>query len=95
MAVTQVSSAPSREVYDAVAKLLDLDGSPPTGLIVHAASELPSGEVQIVDVYDSEEALRTFAESRLFPAFVKAGVEEIAMRNNRPVAYEAFDFICA
>ncbi|HET6818317.1 MAG TPA: hypothetical protein VFH66_13910 [Mycobacteriales bacterium] len=93
MAVAQVSSAPSREHYDAVRKHLDLDARRPDGMLVHAASELPSGEVRIVDVYETREALESFAQSRLFPAFAAAGVEEIAMRGDRPVAYEAFDLI--
>ncbi|HET7311247.1 MAG TPA: hypothetical protein VFJ17_07965 [Mycobacteriales bacterium] len=93
MAVAQVSSAPSRELYDAVTKQLDLDGQRPEGMLIHAASELPSGEVQIIDVYESREALEAFAKSRLFPAFAAAGVEDVAMRGGRPVAYEAFDLI--
>jgi hypothetical protein len=93
MAVAQVSSAPSRELYDAVLKHLGLDEQRPEGLIVHAASELPSGEVQIIDVYDSEDALRAFAESRLFPAFAAAGVGDLAMSGPRPVSYPTFDLV--
>ena len=93
MAIAQVSNAPSRELYDAVVKQLDLEGRRPDGLLIHAASELPSGEVQIIDVYESREALETFAQSRLFPAFAAAGVDDIAMRGERPVAYEAFDLV--
>ena len=93
MAITQVSTAPNRELYDSVVKHLGLDGDRPTGLLVHAASELPSGEVQIIDVYESREALEAFTQSRLFPAFAAAGVQDIAMRGERPVSYEAFDLI--
>ena len=90
MAIAQVSTAPSRELYDAVVKQLDLEGQRPSGLLVHAASEMPSGEIQIIDVYESREA---FTRSRLFPAFAAAGVEDIAMRAEPPVAHEAFDLV--
>lgn len=93
MPVAQVSTAPSREHYDAVLKHLDLDAQRPAGLILHAASELPSGEIQMIDVYDSREALQSFAESRLFPAFAEAGVAELAMSAAPPVAYDTFDLI--
>jgi len=93
MAIAQVSTAPSRELYDAVVKQLDLEGQRPSGLLVHAASEMPSGEIQIIDVYESREALEAFTRSRLFPAFAAAGVEDIAMRAEPPVAYEAFDLV--
>lgn len=93
MPVAQVSTAPSREQYEQVAKVLDLAGRRPEGLILHAASELPSGEVQIVDVYESHAAMKAFAESRLFPAFAAAGLNDVAMADGRPVAYETFELV--
>ena len=93
MPVTQVSMAPSRELYDSVVKHLDLETNRPAGLILHAASELPSGEVRIIDVYDSAADLQAFAETQLFPAFAAAGVMEMVMSNERPVPYEAFDLV--
>ena len=93
MAVSQVSTAPSREDYESVTKRLDLEGNPPAGLIVHCASELPSGEVQILDVWASQEELASFTEQRLFPAFADAGVMDRAMAAPRPVTHEAFHLV--
>jgi len=93
MAVVQVSSAPSRELYDAVVGHLDLEGNRPAGMLLHSAAELPSGEIQIVDVYESTDALQAFGQSRLFPAFAAAGVADIAMAGDRPVAREAFHVV--
>ena len=93
MAVSQVSTAPSREEYEAVTKRLDLEGNPPAGLIVHCASELPSGEVQIIDVWASQEELSMFTEQRLFPAFADAGVMERAQAAPRPVTQDAFHLV--
>ena len=93
MTVTQVSSAPSRSEYDEVAALLGLEADPPAGLIVHAASVTPSGEVQIVDVWESAEQLAAFAEQRLFPAFGKAGILDRVMTMERPQAHEAFHVV--
>jgi hypothetical protein len=93
MAVVQVAHAPSRELYEQVTKLLEIPSTPMAGLIVHAAAELPSGEVQIVDVYESAEALNAFTEERLMPAFAQAGVLEVAMERGRPDSYEVFNLI--
>lgn len=93
MAVVQVSSAPSREHYESVAKRLELGADKPAGLIVHAASELPSGEVQIVSVWESRETLEAFVQHRLFPAFADAGVMELVRGSEPPTAYDAIDLV--
>jgi hypothetical protein len=93
MAVVQVTTAPSRDEYESVSKRLDLETDRPVGLIVHSAAELPSGEVQIVDVWESEETLRTFAEQRLFPAFADAGVMDRVQAGPPPVPAEAFHLV--
>jgi hypothetical protein len=76
-----------------VAKIADFAGNRPAGPIFHAASEIPSGAVQIVDMYESAEAHAAFAEERLFPAFAEAGVLHMVMARPRPVAYEAFELV--
>lgn len=91
MAVVQVSTAPNRELYDKVSSILGDEAS--KGLIAHAAVELPSGEVQITDIYESEADLKAFAEQRLFPAFEKAGVLDMVAANEPPTPHEAFHVV--
>ena len=93
MVVSLVSTAPNRELYDKVAKVVDLENNRPAGLVFHAAAELPSGEVQIVDVYESPDALRAAEESLLFPAFAEAGVTEIVAGLERPQVHEVFELV--
>ena len=89
MPVAMVSYADSKAEYDAVPGVLT---PKPEGLIIHAASELPDGRVQIVDVWQDQATARTFAENVLFPAFQQAGVLEQMWAAPQPVAYETFDF---
>ncbi|WP_235779634.1 hypothetical protein [Sinomonas notoginsengisoli] len=89
MPVAMVSYADTRDQYDSVPTVLD---PKPAGLILHAASELPDGRVQIVDVWESIDASKAF-EQTLFPAFEKAGLLEEMMSREQPVAYETFDLV--
>jgi len=50
MPIVSISTAPNRALYEQVIEKVDLAGQRPDGLVLHAASELPEGEVQIVDV---------------------------------------------
>jgi hypothetical protein len=93
MAISMVSTAPNREAYDTVANLLDMAGNRPDGLIVHTAAQTPSGEVQIVDVWESQEASDAFAQQRLMPAFEQTGFMEQALAQGPPSAYEVFDLV--
>jgi hypothetical protein len=93
MTVVQVSTAPSRAAYDAVVPLVDLAGSRPEGLIAHTAHELPDGSVQIIDVYESREALEAFGRTRMLPAFQSAGVMAQVEAQGTPTAYDAFDVV--
>lgn len=45
MPVIQVVDGPTREVYDTVGKIVDIESNRPPGLILHAANELPAGNV--------------------------------------------------
>ena len=83
MAIVVIAHAPSRELYEA---LDDATGNAvPPGCIVHTASEV-DGQVRIVDVWESQEALDEFFQNTLGPAFGKAGVEPI-----QPEVTEAFN----
>jgi hypothetical protein len=95
MPIVQISQAASRETYDAVSNQLGLASDHPAGLIVHSASEIESGEVQIVDVWETAEHASAFERERLFPAFEAAGVMDQIASRPRPVAYEPFDYAIA
>jgi hypothetical protein len=93
MTVVQISTAPSRAMYDEVSKHVDLDNRRPDGLLAHAASELPDGSVQIVDIYESAEALEAFGRERMIPAFQTAGVLDMVMSQGQPVAHDGFHVV--
>ena len=93
MAMSQVSSAPNRDAYDAVMKVLDMAGNRPDGLILHSAAETPSGEIQILDVWESQEAGDAFVQQRLMPAFQQTGFMEQVMSQEPPTPYEVFDLV--
>jgi hypothetical protein len=44
-----------------------LGPTPPEGLVVHLAIELPGGGLRYLDVWESAEAQERFAEERLHP----------------------------
>lgn len=89
MPVAMVTYVDSKAEYEAVPAVLK---PKPHGLLVHAASELPDGRVQIIDVWEDQASAQRFAENVLFPAFRQAGVLEQMMVGPQPVAYETFDF---
>jgi hypothetical protein len=60
---------------------------PVEGLLVHAAGQGPNG-FRVVDVWESEEALRRFGE-KLTPVLEEMGV------NEQPEMYEAHTFVSA
>ena len=69
MAILQVSSAPSRDLYEAIDRAVGLAGDPPAGMLFHAAAAQPDGTVVIVDLWESPDAMDAFERDRLFPAF--------------------------
>jgi hypothetical protein len=76
-----------------VTNRVDLASDRPAGLILHAASETETGQVQIVDVWESAEHAGAFARARLFPAFEAAGVMHEIQSRPQPVPYEPFDYL--
>lgn len=93
MPIVQVSHADSGSEYAAVTKLLDLSDNRPAGLILHSASETPSGTVEIVDVWASAEHAAAFEREHLFPAFESTGLMAQIGARPQPVAYEPFDYV--
>ncbi len=87
MAIIQVSSAPSREVYDAVERTVDLSGARPEGMIVHAAAEQANGTVVIVDLWESGTAIDAFEQGRLFPVFASMPDAPIPESPSRQLAF--------
>jgi hypothetical protein len=55
------------ETYEKIVAEVGLEGRAPEGLIVHTAGRTPDG-VRIIDVWESEQAHRRFADDRLLPA---------------------------
>ena len=93
MAIIQVSSAPSRAVYDAVQAVVGIAANPPAGLIVHGAAEVADGTVLIIDAWESSESMAAFERDRLLLAFQQIpGGPEMAMAN-KPVPYAAFELV--
>lgn len=93
MAVVQVAFAPSRAEYEKVRGLLDLEADPPAGSIHHNAAELPSGEIQIIDVWETRADAEAFG-ARIFKVFEQAGVLEMVMeRGGPPELHEVIDLM--
>jgi heme-degrading monooxygenase HmoA len=57
----------SLQMLDLVTDEMNVDEQPPEGLLFHTHFE-QDGQVRIVDVWESEEALEQFRETRLMPA---------------------------
>jgi quinol monooxygenase YgiN len=72
MAVVLIAWAPSREAYEAVDT--EVGRTAPPGCIVHTASEV-NGRVRVVDVWESQQHIDEFFQSKLGPVFEKLGVE--------------------
>lgn len=82
MAVVLIAWAPSREAYEAIDN--EVGRTAPPGCIVHTASEV-DGKVRIVDVWESQQHINDFFQTKLGPAFAKLGIE-----SDPPELTEAF-----
>ena len=63
----------SQEIYDQVRERLGL-GDRPAGGIFHLAGPSPNGGFRVIEVWESEDAARSFIRERLAPAFEAVGV---------------------
>jgi hypothetical protein len=68
MAIVLIAHVPSREAYEQVST------AHLPGCIIHTASEVGDG-VRVVDVWESREAIDTFFEMHLGPAFERLGAD--------------------
>jgi hypothetical protein len=93
MAVVIISKPPQGVPIEgvlAVAKEMDIHNSPPPGLIVHTALER-DGRVEIIDVWESEEAFRTFETERLIPAIGKVMADMGMPTDGPPAEHEVLE----
>ena len=72
MPVVMTITAPSREDYERIVEIVG--EGPPTGCIVHTASEVEGG-VRVVDVWESQRHLDDFFQTKLGPAFAEIGMQ--------------------
>jgi len=92
MGFVHISLAPSKELYASVRSQVDMDAMRGEGLLVHAASELDSGEVRIVDLYADQESLDR-GEARMLATFASLGVGPSVHANPQPEISETFELI--
>jgi hypothetical protein len=92
MTFISIADAPSRSTYESVATRLGLAQNPPAGLVMHTAGELDSGQVRIVDIWESERAMRSFSRKRLWPALEAAGIVHTRVTGRRE-ALESFEYV--
>jgi hypothetical protein len=91
MTFVAVVNAPSRQLYERIGPILDLDDEPPPGLLFHSASESHDGVI-VVDLWESREAADDFAANRLMPAMASSGVMDQGQPPPPPLyALEPFD----
>jgi quinol monooxygenase YgiN len=62
------------ELLDEVTQRMGAETDPPAGLIVHTHFE-DAGRIRVVDVWDSQEAFDSFAQSRLMPTMQKVAAD--------------------
>jgi hypothetical protein len=75
------------EMYRAVNQEAGLEGDPPAGLIIHTAGEVDGG-LQIIDVWESEEAAERFGNERLIPAIRAIAGDRAPAGMPEPTLYE-------
>jgi hypothetical protein len=59
--------------YDAVRKLVDWEGNPPPGGLMHVMAVGENG-ISIADVWESAEQFQAFAQDRLMPGVKQLGI---------------------
>ena len=60
--------------YDAVVEKMQLGGQLPPGALFHMIGERPSGGLRAIDVWESDDAFQSFAESKMRPITAAAGL---------------------
>ncbi len=79
-------------MYQAVNEEAGFATDPPAGLIVHTAGEVDGG-LQIIDVWESQEAAERFGNERLMPAIKAVAGDQPPMGPEPPTVYELQNMI--
>jgi hypothetical protein len=61
----------TKQKYDELRKEVGWDQNPPTGVLLHSAGLDNSGNIHVADVWESEQDLNNFINSRLKPVMEK------------------------
>jgi hypothetical protein len=77
MAILMQLQAPqwSPQQYEQLANTVAPGGKMPDGCLVHVAAPLPGGGVQVVDVWESREAMDRFTQQSVMPAAERLGMQ--------------------
>jgi hypothetical protein len=59
--------------YDAIMAKLGLDANPPAGAVLHVALETEHG-IDVLDVWQTDQAFNGFLEQRLLPVVSELGI---------------------
>jgi hypothetical protein len=92
MGFLHISLAPSKELYTEVRGQVDLAGLQQDGLLLHAVSELGTGEVRIVDLYADQESLDR-GRARMLATFESLGMGGMANAGPQPEISETFELV--
>jgi hypothetical protein len=86
----------TREFLEDVTAEMNVRNDPPDGLVSHVVTER-NGRAQVVDVWESQDALDRFNEARLMPAMAvvakRRGVDLTTLGQTEPQLSEAHDVI--
>ena len=63
-----------RENYEALRPMVNWEKDNPAGGIFHVAGFDDKGDIHVADVWESEEKMNAFVQSRLMPAIQKLGI---------------------
>ena len=94
MAIVQITRPEgiSEEMYDAVNE--KMGGEMAAGMLIHAAGRDESGVFQIIDVWESRDAMRRFEDERLRPAIAammrERGMDPEQMPPPNQTSYETY-----
>lgn len=64
----------TKEMYESVRKEVTWESRHPAGGLIHAAAFDEGGNLHVVDLWESIEAMNAFVDGRLMPAMKKLGV---------------------
>jgi hypothetical protein len=64
----------NRDQYEKLRKDVNWEGDVPAGAVFHSAGTAENGNVHVADVWESQEQLNNFVQSRLMPVFMQAGL---------------------